>query len=145
MQSEKTIERRQSSFRLIEHMLDGRKQLLALLFQVSSMEILDKEFLEEFCQSLVDYIASGHFGLYERIIEKKERRKAVVELAEKIYPDIEKTTQIALVFSETYGDDMDDIDSIKNKFSNLGEALTMRIELEDQLIAKLTNGPDHTK
>lgn len=146
MQSGKTNERRQSVDRLISNMFDERKQLLALLFQVSTVEkngsgLQIKDVMEEFCQILVDYIAAGHFELYDRIVAGKERRKVVAELAEKIYPEIEQTTNIALEFSEKYNNDNKSRDStrLKNDLSILGEALTTRIELEDQLISKLTN------
>ena len=146
MQSGKTGERRQSADRLISNMFDERKQLLALLFKISTVEkngagLKDNNVMEEFCQILVDYIAVGHFELYDRIIAGKERRKAVAELAEKIYPEIEQTTNIALEFSEKYNNDNKTRDSthLKNDLSILGEVLTTRIELEDQLICKITN------
>lgn len=146
MQSGKTGERRQSADRLISNMFDERKQLLALLFKISTVEkngagLKDNNVMEEFCQILVDYIAVGHFELYDRIIAGKERRKAVAELAEKIYPEIEQTTNIALEFSEKYNNDNKTRDSthLKNDLSVLGEVLTTRIELEDQLICKITN------
>ena len=146
MQFGETTERRQSADRLISNMFDERKQLLTLLFQVSKLETNDaglqgKDFMEEFCQILVDYIAAGHFELYDRIVAGKERRKVVAELAEKIYPEIEQTTHIALEFSEKYNNDNKTRDSthLKNDLSILGEALTTRIELEDQLISKITN------
>jgi regulator of sigma D len=142
MQSEKKTERRQSAHQLINSIIIERKQLLALLFQATNINTPDKEFLEEFCQILIDYIAAGHFILYDRILEKRERRKAIVELAEKIYPEIEEYTQVALDFNEKYNPDQDNLDGdkLKNDISILGEALTARIELEDQLISSLTNG-----
>ena len=134
-------ERRTGSQELIQHMLKERNQLLALLLQVSSdsshheSEQLITD-LEEFVQVLVDYIAAGHFGLYERIAEGKERRKAISELAVKIYPRIEQSTQIALAFDEKYNPDKEDrqLDEFPQDVSKLGEELTTRIELEDQLI-----------
>ena len=134
-------ERRTGSQELIQHMLKERNQLLALLLQVSSdsshheSEQLITD-LEEFVQVLVDYIAAGHFGLYERIAEGKERRKAISELAVKIYPRIEQQTQIALAFDEKYNPDKEDrkLDEFPQDVSKLGEELTTRIELEDQLI-----------
>ena len=134
-------ERRTGSQELIQHMLKERNQLLALLLQVSSdsshheSEQLITD-LEEFVQVLVDYIAAGQFGLYERIAEGKERRKAISELAVKIYPRIEQSTQIALAFDEKYNPDKEDrqLDEFPQDVSKLGEELTTRIELEDQLI-----------
>ena len=134
-------ERRTGSQELIQHMLKERNQLLALLLQVSSdsshheSEQLITD-LEEFVQVLVDYIAAGHFGLYERIAEGKERRKAISDLAIEIYPRIEQTTQIALAFDEKYNPDNENrsLDEFPQDVSKLGEELTSRIELEDQLI-----------
>ncbi|MFQ5659676.1 MAG: Rsd/AlgQ family anti-sigma factor [Gammaproteobacteria bacterium] len=146
-------ERRGQTSELIEHMLDERKQLLALLLQVSSLESdgphdptePDLELLDEFCQMLVDYIASGHFGLYERIIKKKERRKKVAELAVKVYPRIDETTQEALGFNEKYdpNNSVSDLTELPRDLSRLGEQLTNRIELEDRLI-NLLLGPADT-
>ena len=36
-----------------------------------------KDVLNDFLEILVDYIASGHFGLYRRIAEGTERRSPV--------------------------------------------------------------------
>jgi regulator of sigma D len=92
--------------------------------------------LEEFNQVLVDYIAAGHFGLYQRIAEGNERRKAVIELAAQIYPRIEQTTEIALAFDEKYNpeNNENELHNFEEDLSMLGEELTTRIELEDQLI-----------
>lgn len=134
-------ERRTGSQELIQHMLKERNQLLTLLLQVSSdsshqeSEQLIND-LEEFVQVLVDYIAAGHFGLYGRIAEGKERRKAISDLAVETYPRIEKTTQIALAFDEKYNPDNEkrSLKEFPQDVSKLGEELTTRIELEDQLI-----------
>ena len=93
-----------------------------------------------FAQILVDYIAAGHFGLYERIAEGKERRRRVLELAEELYPRISQTTELALAFN-------DDVEQSKGaglnyaqvkRLSELGEQLAARIDLEDRLIAVMT-------
>ena len=87
----------------------------------------------------VDYIASGHFGLYERISEGKERRRGVVKLAEKLYPRIANTTQVAVEFNDVYekmnGKSISG--EITGMLSKLGEELAVRIELEDQLISEM--------
>lgn len=137
-------ERRGQAAKIIEHMLDGRKQLLSLLLQVSNHEpdhAIEpaQETLEEFCQVLVDYIAAGHFGLYERIIDGTERRKEVSDLALQVYPRIDDATQAALAFNEKYDANNTEVNlvDIEQDLSHLGEQLTTRIELEDQLINKL--------
>jgi regulator of sigma D len=140
-----TTERRGGTSKLVDGMLTERNQLLRLILQASNMSRedsadLDHDLLDEFCQVLVDYIASGHFGLYERIVEGTERRKGVAELAVKLYPHIEKATQAALAFNEKYDADRGDIDvaQLHVELSALGEQLTSRIEYEDQLIQKLS-------
>ena len=137
-------ERRGQTSKLIDHMLVERKQLLALLLQASNIKSKkpsdsDLDLLNEFCQVLVDYIAAGHFGLYERIVKKKERRKSVAEVAMQVYKKIDTTTQIALSFNEKYDPDnaTTELSRLHEDLSELGEALTTRIELEDRLIQKL--------
>ncbi len=137
-------ERRGGTSTLIGNMLLERNQLLSLLLQASTKhknaEDLDKEFLDEFCQVLVDYIAAGHFGLYERIVEGTERRRGVADLAVELYPRIDETTQAVLAFNEKYDSDSAQLDSesLHQELSLLGEQLTSRIEYEDQIIQKLS-------
>ncbi len=90
---------------------------------------------------LVDYIAAGHFSLFERIVSGEERRKAMAELAMKVHPSIEKSTQITLEFNEKYTSDRksDELNNLQKDLSILGEFLTTRFELEDQLIAEMLN------
>lgn len=138
-------ERRGGTPRLISNMLNERNQLLSLLLRAYELKEdesgdIDRELLNEFCQVLVDYIAAGHFGLYERIVEGTERRRGVADLAVKLYPRIDETTQAALAFNEKYEADRDDIDlsGLHEELSLLGEELTTRIEYEDQLINELS-------
>ena len=141
---EEKQDRREQTGNVVQHMLEERNQLLGMLLQASNIKAVetsdtDFEILNEFCQVLVDYIAAGHFGLYERIVKKQERRKNVADLALQIYPEIDKTTQVALAFNEKYDPEKQpaDFSSLQQDLSVLGEALTMRIELEDRLISVL--------
>ena len=147
MKSGTQHKRRNATSRQIRHMLDERNELLAQLFKVSELthhgqDEPDAGLLEEFCELVVDYIAAGHFGLYQRIAEGTERRSRVTGMARKLYPKIEKSTKIALAFSEKYKIDgqHDRPDKLQRDLSALGEALTARIELEDQLIAAMLDG-----
>jgi regulator of sigma D len=140
-QHKKVHERRSNTVELIDHMLVERKQLLSLLMKVSELENeelndADQGLLDEFCQVLVDYIAAGHFGLYDRIIKKQERRKNVSDLALGIYPSIDQTTQTVLSFNEKYDPDngSSKLSELQADLSTLGERLASRIELEDRLI-----------
>ena len=92
---------------LIDKMLSERQEMLVLLWKVSGLESFQpgkslKDLLTEFCEILVDYMASGHFGLYQRIVEGTERRQPVLTLARDIYSRIEQTTQAAIAFNDKY-------------------------------------------
>jgi regulator of sigma D len=127
--------------KLVEAMLDERKEMLILLWDLSKLEPFKatdtlRNTLEKYLGVLVDYIAAGHFGLYERIAERTERRKPVVETAREIYPRIAASTDVAVEFSEKY-EDADDAtleSSLAMDLSTLAEEVTSRIELEDRLI-----------
>ena len=144
-QTGQTQERRNRGRELtqrIQRMLKQRNHLLQLLLEISQQDAARSaaEF-EEFLQILVDYIAAGYFNLYERISEGRERRRAVADLAVKVYPRIEQTTNIALAFEEKYNPDKTaaDFSALPADLSDLGEALSTRMEFEDQLIELLLN------
>jgi len=137
-------ERRSGTRTLIDKMLTERQRMLVLFERVAGVapyadEMPNDKLLRDFSQILVDYIASGHFGLYERISEGKERRRGVVQLAEELYPRIANTTQVAVEFNDVYekmnGESIDG--ELNNLLSKLGEELAVRIELEDQLITEM--------
>lgn len=99
------------------------------------------DLLEEFCQELVDYMATGHFEIYRRIEDGNERRDEITKLADKIMPRINDTTQIAVAFNDIYDSSKnisdDAISQLPNYLAKLGEELATRIDLEDQFINTL--------
>jgi len=101
-----------------------------------------KEMIDEFLSILVDYIAAGHFGLYQRIIEGNERRGRVVETAREVYGRIAATTESAVNFSERFENAGPEAlnDHLAQDLSQLAEHITTRIELEDQLIEAMLGG-----
>ncbi len=142
-------ERRSESHKLIKELIDTRTQLLALYSRLAGSkpfgdEIDDDlaELLDEFCETLIDYTADAHFRLYRFIDENKEKRKAILDLAEQIYPRILQSTQTILDFNDRYfQDNTEDSQGNRKRFatleadlSNLGEQMAERIELEDRLI-----------
>ena len=144
VQEQEQGDRRSGTRALIDKMLSERQRMLVLFERLAGVEpyadeMPDNELLQEFSQILVDYIASGHFGLYERITEGKERRRGVVKLAEQLYPRIANTTQVAVEFNDVY--EKTNGESISGELtqmlSRLGEELAVRIELEDQLISEM--------
>ncbi len=140
-------ERRTGSQAMLEKLTAERTEMLTLYCRVAGLQPYNSErdradlpqLLQEFCQVLVDYIAAGHFGLYQRIISGEERRQEVAEIAEAVYPQIARATEVALEFNDKYdreehckvGDELD------RDLSRLGEALATRIELEDRLLDAL--------
>ena len=58
------------------------------------------EQLTVFCQAQVDYVATTHFGIYERIAEGKECRRQVVYVAGALYPRIKAITNQVSSFND---------------------------------------------
>ncbi len=146
-QATSTKERRAGSKNMVEKLSAERAEVLSLFCKVAGLEPYkdnkttkhEPEVLKEFCQLLVDYIAAGHFSLYERIINGSERRRAISKLAEDLYPRIAKTTEAALAFNDKYDteEQRDEAPELEADLSQLGEQLELRMELEDQLLTAL--------
>ena len=146
------VERRERLHNTIESLVKLRQEVVVSYCQlsgVSSFSARDKEShkveadqLRRFCQIMVDYTAMGHFEVYQRIIEGKERRRAVKEVAADVYPAIAETTDYLVDFNDKYdafeGTD-EDLDMLAGDLSRLGEIIAIRGELEDQILAALDN------
>src|SRR5688572_17190928 len=96
-------DRRSGSREMARKLLAERTEMFVLYCRLAGLAPYNgkpknggHELLQEFCQVLVDYIAAGHFSLYERIVSGTERRKEVADLAAQIYPRIAQTTEAAL-------------------------------------------------
>jgi len=141
------VERRSQSHSLIQELVTTRNDMLALFSRLAGFKPFlepdegTRDILQEFCETLVDYTLQAHLNLYRHIEEKQEKRQKVLQLAEQIYPQILNTTEIISNFNDIYEEINDQLDSshLEENLSKLGEALAVRIELEDQLIAVLTN------
>lgn len=78
-QLENLTERVGGSNKLVDRWLDVRKHLLVAYYNLvgikpgkESYMRLNEKALDNFCQSLVDYLSAGHFSIYERILHKLE-------------------------------------------------------------------------
>jgi regulator of sigma D len=62
-------------------------------------------------------------------------------VAEKIYPDFVKASEVAVNFNDKYdiSDHQLELDHLAEDLSQLGEELAVRIELEDQLLSAMLN------
>lgn len=142
---QKVKERRARTHEMVTKLATERRDMWILYCRVAGLEPFTAgkptpELLQEFCQILVDYIATGHFVLYERIINGVERRVQVAELAQRLYPRIAQTTQAALDFNDRYDTEehCKNLEDLNRDLSRLGEELAVRIEHEDKLIQVLS-------
>lgn len=144
-------ERRTGTKSLVDKLTSQRAEVLALFCRVAGLEPFRDEnpgqqsptLLQEFCQVLVDYIAAGHFSLYERIENDAERRRGTANLARQLYTRIAQTTEAALTFNDKYDTEekRDNRTDLGDDLSCLGEELALRIELEDRLLRALLSRP----
>jgi len=148
------VERRSQSHTLIQELVATRNEMLALFSRLISFKPFTnedegtRESLEEFCETLVDYTLQAHLNIYRHIEEKLEKRVRVLEIAERTYPNILKSTELISDFNDKYEDLRNNFDAsqLEQNLSQLGEVLAERIELEDQLIEVLTNRrPEQTE
>jgi len=142
-------DRRGRSREKLATLVRTRSETLALYTELANQrpfeadEIIN-EALQEFCQALIDYAASAHFQLYRYISDRIERRTPVLEVADKVYPKIVRTTDIILRFNDKYEDvdllngTSDILALLDSDLSRLGETLAERIQLEDQVIGAIT-------
>ncbi len=140
-ESERAKDRRKGTREVIDKLTNERTEMLVLFCRVAGLEPYTSDkpvesLLQEFCQVLVDYIAAGHFSLYERIINGKERRQGLVDLAEKLYPRIAKTTDAVLTFNDKYDTPEKNavLSELSDDLSDLGQQLAIRVDLEDRLL-----------
>ena len=144
---EKEDDRRTRVSHTINELLSERQEVLICFCELASLEasgaplddILAK--LKRFNQMLVDYAALGHFEIYQRIMDGKERRGGINAIANEIYPTIVRTTDYFVEFNDKYdgADDADSIIPLSSDLSQIGEAMASRIEKEDKLLREMGN------
>ncbi len=143
-----SAERRSQSHQLIDELIELRTEMLTLYGMLAAARPFEKndqiiESIQDFCQALVDYTADAHFSIYRFIAEGKERRTAVLEVADTIYPRIADTTDTILSFNDKYDNKEhceESLNMLEKDLSYLGEILADRIENEDMLIDVLRIG-----
>jgi regulator of sigma D len=143
-------ERRARTRKEIKQLIAERNNVLSEFYNLASQaeELKDRDALldslQEFCQDLVDYLATGHFEIYRRIEEGDERRDEMLQLARDIYDKITGTTQIAIAFNDLYdissSFDPSVMQQLPAQLSKLGQELATRIDLEDRFINTLLTG-----
>ncbi|MBU5924499.1 sigma D regulator [Enterobacter sichuanensis] len=143
-QLESLTERVRGSNKLVDRWLHVRKHLLVAYYNLvgikpgkESFMRLNEKALDDFCQSLVDYLSDGHFNIYDRIIREMEGTTPYLA-ASKLYPLLEANTQQIMDYYDSTLENAIDHDNyleFQQALSDLGEALEERFTLEDKLIS----------
>jgi len=141
-------DRRHRQTHTINELLTQRQDVLVAMCELADMDADAKssdlgkviDSLESFSETLVDYTALGHFEIYERIIDGKERRQSVSQVANRVYPTISSTTKKFVDFNDKYDgvDDKENLSGLHKDLSEIGEAMAERIEAEDQLLREMS-------
>lgn len=128
-----------SDNKAIASWLKERKELLVLYSQLVAVteetpELEEIELINNFSTVLIDYVSSGHFSVYEQLIPNLNISK---EHQAHIFGQIYQTTEIALAFHDNYENisARPNMDKFTKDFSIIGEAISIRIDLEDKLLA----------
>ncbi|MFT4712321.1 MAG: regulator of sigma D [Candidatus Azotimanducaceae bacterium] len=125
---------------IIEKWLLERQELISIYCALSAATTPDtfSDKLTQFCEILVDYISAGHFEIFTELEdEARICDSRGLHLVQALYPYLEQTTESAIDFNELctqLGSNAANSNQIRPMLSELGEGLTNRFELEDQLI-----------
>lgn len=132
----------------LDHWLSERQEMLIRYFQLAglppyakpSRHLPENNEITGFCQVLVDYVSTGHFEVYEHLLQNADSNsEAALVLSRQVFPLITVTTERALTFNDKYAEitAQDSLVDFDNDLSALGEALEVRMELEDRLLQAL--------
>lgn len=134
---------------LITRWLKERQELILLYCAVDGLREFTPQDtpinikIQALCDVLIDYVSAGHFEIYDELMQEaadfEEDYKA---FAADILPNIQKSTEIAVDFNDTYtGAELieEDLPKLAADLSQLGEYLVERFDLEDKLIEVLHN------
>ena len=139
-------DRRSKSSEKLDALVSARTETLALLAELAGRQPFRADAnmeraLRRFCEALIDYTASAHFQLYRYLADNRERRQAVLAIADEIYPKIVETTDTILRFNDKYETMSLDssIEYLASDLSSLGECIADRIIYEDRVIAAMGN------
>lgn len=132
----------------LDHWLEERQEMLIRYCQMAGLPPYDKganglpssKDIQAFCEVLVDYVSTGHFEIYEHLVGATDvQNEDVRKVTMHIYPLITVTTERVLNFNDKYAETSADdaLSEFDKDLSALGEALEVRMELEDSLLKSL--------
>ena len=145
---EKAQQRWGGAHSVIDNWLNERQQILVLYCQLAGLPPYDRADralpgileVKQFCQLLMDYLSAGHFEIYDQVVaECNEHGPESAALAKCLYPEISKSTDVALNFNDKFAEleSINQDTEFDDQLSQLGQILEERFELEDQLIETL--------
>jgi regulator of sigma D len=141
------VDRRRKSGEKLDALVRSRTETLALLADLAGRQPFHADAsteraLRKFCEALIDYTASAHFQLYRFLADNRERRQAVLAIADELYPKIVETTDAILRFNDKYEAMSIDgsMEFLAHDLSSLGECIADRIQYEDRVIAAMNGG-----
>ena len=119
---------------LIQQWLKQRQSVLVHYSELCTIKNSETENLQQFCQTLMDYISTGHFKMFEKLAEVYHASQPQFQpLDAELLNKILLTTDIALDFNDKYTDPKE-LDALFSDLSPLGEALANRMDWEDEYI-----------
>ncbi|CAG9295563.1 sigma D regulator [Celerinatantimonas diazotrophica] len=127
---------------VIDNWLAERSQLIVEYCQLvgqkqpKSMQKLPQlEQIQHFCHHLVDYVSTGHFGVFDQIIEDCQDYRRVHGYIQQLAP----TTEIIVDFYDKYVEvsDLSELNEFIDTLGIIGESLENRFAIEDKLLAEL--------
>ncbi len=152
IQDVKVENRRAKITQTIESLVNSREQMLVSFALLAGMPASETDsdpvapqpkMLQSFLQQLVDYLALGHFEIYQRIKEGNERRAKILEAATKYFPTLLETTDYLIEFNDKYDafevdhTDKEELDMLRNDLRQVGQALSKRADVEDLFLESL--------
>ena len=120
-----------------------RIELRRLLLQLLSGELLtfapaeQAQTMQAFCAELVDYISTGHFKIYGRILPRKLRNDSDLgALLQHIFHCIGRSTDAVLAFNDRFQRDERTLPGtvFRQALIRLSRGLLLRFALEEQLL-----------
>ena len=124
---------------VIDRWLMDRQALLVSFCELAGINndsecLPDADEIANFCSALLDYLSAGHFEIFDILVENDTEG---LNLRDKLYPELSKTTDAALAFNDTFAQSvtLEQAADLDSALASLGETLEERFTLEDELIS----------
>lgn len=133
--------------KLVDTWLEERKTLLVQYCKLAALPpfegganaLPDYKDIETFCETLMDYASTGHFEMYDKILDECQQNADNEQWINEVTEKIKATTDTALSFNDSYAElsDEQEMQDFVRNLTLLGEKLEERFELEDMLLERI--------